>query len=246
MYVTMQEFFKAFGKDLHDTPMIRKSATGFHESVVFKGGIMAKFMRGKHVGKPCVWLPDEAKYLNKVLGVQLFTADNSPNLIREPNNVNVILYSQKGDVSIMWTVPIVDKIVNKLYEGLNSRYKVGSYVGYTIMLTIKNIGNRQVLNDKGIYPEMTSIQMPPEDFKNRIIDDYGFIETALNTDFVNLLHGKLQYVYLGFDDNNHYYMNDLNEVIQLSFYRDDRVDEIRGKASLTVERLANDFESIRL
>lgn len=112
MQKTMKEFFAIYGRELDDLPMIQKSATGVNESVTFKGGIYAQFMRGRHRGVSPTWLPQEAKEVNKLIGATIFTPDTCRFLIVEPNNENNIMFHQRGEIGVLWVIPQVDKIVD--------------------------------------------------------------------------------------------------------------------------------------
>lgn len=241
MQITMAEIFRAFGGELLDAPIIRKTATGPAETAVFKGGLMARLNRGKLNRPACVWLPDEAKEINKIVGAQIFTADSARFIIKERNNCNTILFQQKGDVSILWSLPDPKKIIDKIFDDLEDRYKMGSFVGYTLMITLTNIGHDSYLLDNDIYPELI-VRQTNEDFENRLKDDLGYIATALSSGFVTDLFKRHGYTYIGFDDSNHYLRNTVNEIIKIGFYRDEYVDAIRGDLPRSIGFLIDDIK----
>lgn len=246
MYTTMKEYFKAKEIDLDTLPFVYKSAQGYHEYIVFKNGVMARLMRGVHRAKKCVWFPDQAKYVNKVMGCQIFDTAAPHRLIVENNNVNNIIYETFGEVSVMWTVPIADKIVNKFYEDLEGRAKTSQFVGYSIILSITNIGNETELEVTGKFPELTSANQTTEEFRKRMEDDYSHIEACIGNEFLRLLSNALGTTFLGYDNTAHYSKNDNGDVIRLNFYRDERVNRIKGKPSFTAGKLIDDCETQRI
>ena len=117
MFITMKEYFNAKSMDLETIPYVFKSAQGFGEYIVFKNGIMGRLLKEFKNTNRCVWFPEQAKYLNKIIGSIL--NPSAPNRLRiENNNDNVIIFEAFGEVSVMWTIPIAEKIVNKFHEQL--------------------------------------------------------------------------------------------------------------------------------
>jgi hypothetical protein len=246
MFVTMREYLKAKGVEIDDLPIVNKSAESFHEHVIFKGGIMAKIMRGRHVGKNQVWITPEVKQVNKTLGFGIFNNDSMKNIIQEPNNCNVILYEKFGDVSVMWTVPVNDKIITHMAKGLTSAWESSQFVGYTIIMYLRKHGLVSALKLINKFPKMTSLQHTEQEFRDRLQEDFGHIETALNTDFLRQLFKEIDFHLIGYDETTLFGINLKEELISLHFYMDPNVEKVREKLSLTAGRLIDDCTSTRI
>lgn len=246
MYTTMKEYFKAKDIDLDKLPYVCKSTQGFHEWIVFKNGIMGRLTKGNRDSERCVWFPKEAKYVNKVLGKVIFSPAHAKNLSVENNNCNTLIFEYFGDITLMWTIPVPEKIVNHLHEGLESTYQSAQFVGFSTIINLVNIGHQSYLNEAGTYPTLTSVNLPSVAFRARMEDDYQHIEACLGNEFLRLLTNGLHYQFIGFDDNAHYYRNDQQEIIRFSFYKSENVDSVKEKLSLTSKKIIDDCESTRL
>lgn len=245
MYITMKEYFKAKQIEMDNLPIVNKTATGLHEHIIFKGGIVAKLMRGRFAGKRCVWMPDSAKYVNKVLTHKVFNG-TAVTLSLQANNVNELLFENFGDVRVMWTIPKSNNIVKHLIDGLNSRYGHSCYVGYTTTITLTNLGNADHLNDKGTYPELTSVSNTSSDVRDELEDRLHYLETALDTEMVKSLNDNLESSFLGYDDKYIYFISKVNEVIRLGIRQIENVKTLMGKPSFTVGRIIDDYETSKL
>lgn len=239
----MKEYFLAKNLDIGKLPIIFKTATGIHERVVFKGGILAQLMRGSHHGKRCVWFPEEAKYVNKILEAQIFASTATKNLILENNNCNVNIFEIFGDVSVFWTVPIIDKIINQLSHGLQTQYKSSQFVGHSIIINLKNIG----VLDSNLHIE--SQDHNSVIFKGNMTNILKQIETCLNIDFMKkllaVLKSEHRLEFIGYEGQKLYFLNDSREVIILSYWLDGRLNNLCKKLSFTSEKLIDDCESTR-
>ena len=245
MFITMKEYFNAKSMDLETIPYVFKSAQGFGEYIVFKNGIMGRLLKEFKNTKRCVWFPEQAKYLNKIIGSIL--NPSAPNRLRiENNNDNVIIFEAFGEVSVMWTIPIAEKIVNKFHEQLEGPYKLTQYIGPSIIVNMVNLGTTTHLELSNAFPQLTSVGQTSDDFNKRMEDDYQHIEACLGSEFMRLLTNSLNYTFIGYDDNAHYFKNDFDEVIRFSFRKDERVDRVKEKLSFGARTLINDCETSRL
>lgn len=239
----MKEYLLAKNIDINKLPIIFKTATGIHERVVFKGGIMAQLMRGNHHGKRCVWFPEEAKYVNKMLEAQIFASTATKNLICENNNCNINIFEIFGDVSVFWTVPVIDKIINQLIHGLGTQYKASQFVGHSIIINTKDIGSL-----KDLQP-LESQQHDSIKFRENMTSILRQVETCLNIDFMknltSMLNSEYQLEFMGYNERKLYFINDLKEVVVLSYWLDERLNNLCKKLSFTSEKLIDDYESIR-
>lgn len=246
MYVTMKEYLAAKKIDIDSLPIIYKTATGIHESIIFKGGIMAQLIRGTKTGQRCIWFPEEAKYVNKVLERQIFASTATGSLMRENNNCNTILFEFFGEVSVLWTIPIVEKIVEHFKTGLKSQFKTSQFVGHSIIINVKNLGNIDQLRADDKFPDLTSISHSAAFFIEYMSEKFNQIETCLNIDFLKSMVGELKLVFLGYDDTNLYFVDENDDLISFTYWCDERLNQLRKKLSFTSEKLINDYESVRL
>lgn len=249
MYITMKEYLAAKNIDIDKLPIIFKTATGIHERIVFKGGIMAQLMRGKHHGKRCVWFPNEAKQVNKILECQIFASTATGNLICENNNYNVNIFEIFGDVSVFWTVPNNDKIIKHLVDGLKGQFKSSQFVGHSIIINLRNLGEYEqaLVNNKDIVIE--SKNHDDITFREKMSTIVKHFETSLSIDFMKKLYYELSDVYqlkfAGYDGHKLYFINELDELFILTYWVDDRLNNLCKKLSFTSEKLIDDFESTR-
>ena len=246
MYTTMKEYFKAKDIEINDLPIVTKSATGFREHIVFKGGIVAKMSRGNGVvGELCVWTPDEAKYVNKIVGSKVLNTSPA-NLTVQNNNNNTIIFERFGDVRIMWTVPVVHKIINRLLDDVVGIYGLGQYVGHTVIICLKDLGHVSEVEKYSTYPDLTSTNMEDQEFANVLKDRLGYLETALDVEFFSLLKHRLNSKLIGFDDAAMYFETHEKHLYRLSFTKADGVDELRERLSQTALRIIDDYKAERL
>lgn len=246
MYVTMKQYFAAKKINIDDLPIIYKTATGIHESVIFKGGVMAQLIRGNKTGQRCIWFPEEAKYVNKVLECQIFASTATGSLMRENNNCNIILFEFFGEVSVLWTIPSIEKIINHFKVGLKSYFKSSQFVGHSIIINLKNLGNPNQLKDNDKFPELISVRDDPTTFTIKMTETFSQIETCLNIDFLKLFLTELKLVFLGYTDTTLYFSDENGDLITFNYWCDERLNQLRKKLSFTSEKLISDFESVRL
>lgn len=237
MYVTMKEYFNAKGIDFDKLEILSKSPTGFYESVTFYGGITARLMKGHHVGKPCVWFPEEAKLVNKLLNAQVLNRHSAHQFILENHNNAVLLFEKFGDISIMWTIPIIEKVVNNAYDAINGQFKAASYVGHSLMFSLKNLGYFNLLIDKGTFPELKSLDDSSDQKYEWLKDFFSYLELTLGAGFPKLLINGLGFKFLGYGETSIYLENECNELICFSYYRDERLNPLLKDVSLSTKNM---------
>lgn len=246
MYVTMKEYFQAKEIDMSDLTILQKTPTSFHERVVFLAGITAQMLRRDCKRKREVWFPEEAKLVNSLLCKQILNRHNPSSLSKENNNNNVLIYETFGEVSVLWTIPIIEKIVNKVIEDMEGPYKRSSYVGHSLMFNLVNLGNEKYLGDEDKYPEMTSVKDSTDEFEKKMGRFLSYLDLTLGASFARLLFNGLGYTFLGYDETSMYLRNEVNELIRFSFYWDDRLESLLIKPSLSSVRVIDDCKSTRL
>lgn len=223
MFVTMKEYFAAKDMNFENMELLSKSPTGFYENVVFYAGITARMMKGHQRSKSCVWFPEEAKLVNKLLGGQVLNRHSAHNLMRENNNNNVLIFERFGDVSVMWTIPIIEKIVNNAMEALDGQFKAFSYVGHSLMFSLTNKGNIEAMIDNNVFPSLESFKDSSDTQRDWLKNFFSYFELTLGSFFPKLLFNGLGYNFVGYGDGDIYLRNECDELICFSYFRDERL-----------------------
>lgn len=241
MYVTMKEYMKAKGVSFEDLPIISQSPESFYETTTFFGGITACFLKKHRTGKACVWFPEEAKLINRHLAAQVISRHSAHNLIIENNNNNVLVFEKFGDISVLWTVPVTEKIIKNITCNLNGVFKNASYVGYSAMFSFKNIGNQDVLAGQNTFPVLESQLHSADTIFDELSRIFGFLEVALGSDFPHKLFSSLNYKFMGYNESRLYLLNQDNEIIVYSYFRNPIVSRHIHKPSISTTRLIDEL-----
>lgn len=242
----MKEYMKAKGVSFEDLPMISKSPESFYETTTFFGGITACFLKKHRNGKACVWFPEEAKLINRHLTAQVISRHSAHNLIIENNNNNVLIFEKFGDISVLWTVPVIEKIVNNIIEKLDGIFKSAGYVGHSAMFSFKNIGNQDVLAKHDNFPILESQQHSTDVAYKELSRIFGFLEVALGSDFPRILFNGLGYKFLGYNDSSIYLLNHDNEIVVYSYFENPLIAKHIHKPSISTTRLIDELLPQRL
>lgn len=246
MYVTMKEYFKAKEIEMDDLTILHKTPTSFHERAVFYAGITGQMLRRPCTRRRATWFPEEAKLINNLLGKQILNRHNPGSISIEDNNNNVILYETFGEVTVLWTIPIIEKIVNGVIDALDSRYKRASYVGHSLMFNLVNIGNQNFLKDNEAFPALTSVKDSDVEFEKHLSNFFSYFDLTLGSSFIKLLFNGLGHTFIGYDESALYLRNECDEIIKFSYYHDERLEPLMIGPSLSSLRVIDDCKSTKL